>query len=375
MESTRVGIIGYGFSAKCFHLPFILSVPEFQVVAFFQRAEKPQDPTSAKPGSHCTVNHPNAKHYQAADEFFADSDIDLVIVCSHTDTHALFAEKALLAGKHVVVEKPFTRTTEEADRIISLAKEKGLILTCYQNRRWDNDFQTLQYLIQHDALGVIKDAQIHYDFENAPWVARMTKKEYSPGEGMSFGLGYHSLDQALLLFGRPKSVTAFLRAVRGIESEIEDTFTIILQYDGPQRELLVTIKTAIITVMQDQLKFFIRGTKGSYVKYGTCIQESQIFTGLKPTTANFGVEDSRLHGTLTTTTCFDKTQTYEPTSEKYIGAYPTIPGRWMEFYANLADAICGRAEIAVKPEQSRDGIRVIELARLSHEQGRSVPWS
>ncbi|KAK5271131.1 hypothetical protein LTR40_014030, partial [Exophiala xenobiotica] len=130
MDPIKVGIIGYGFSTKCFHLPFILALHErFTVVAFFQRTQAPEDPKAVQPGSHCSVDHPEAKHYRVATEFFADPEIEVVIVCSKTDTHAEYAERALLAGKHVVVEKPFTRTTQEADRIISLADEKGLILT------------------------------------------------------------------------------------------------------------------------------------------------------------------------------------------------------------------------------------------------------
>ena len=100
MPQIRAGLIGYGFSVKCFHLPFINAHPDYRVTAFFQRAEAPKDPQSAQPGSHCTVDYPQAKHHHTAEEFFADSDIDVVIVCSKTDTHALYAEKALLAGKH-----------------------------------------------------------------------------------------------------------------------------------------------------------------------------------------------------------------------------------------------------------------------------------
>lgn len=101
MTPIKVGVIGYGFSAKCFHLPFIQALPDrFKVTAFFQRAEAPNDPKTAEQGSHCTVDHPDAKHYRTADEFFADPDVEVVIVCSKTDTHAEYAEKALLAGKH-----------------------------------------------------------------------------------------------------------------------------------------------------------------------------------------------------------------------------------------------------------------------------------
>jgi predicted dehydrogenase len=100
MAPIKVGIIGYGFSTKCFHLPFISAHPDLQVISYVQRAEAPSDQASAKPGSHCTVDHPDARHYRTADELFKDSEVELVIVCSHTDTHASFAEQALRAGKH-----------------------------------------------------------------------------------------------------------------------------------------------------------------------------------------------------------------------------------------------------------------------------------
>lgn len=100
MAPIKVGLVGYGFSVKCFHLPFILSCPAFQVYAFLQRAEAPKDPSAAQPGTHCTVDHPAVKHYRTADEFFADQDIQVVVVCSKTDTHALYAEQALRSGKH-----------------------------------------------------------------------------------------------------------------------------------------------------------------------------------------------------------------------------------------------------------------------------------
>ena len=209
---------------------------------------------------------PRAKRHRTADEFFDDQEIEVVIVCSRDDTHAEFAERALRAGKHVVVEKPFARSVEEADNVISLAKEKGLLITCFQNRRWDGDFLTLSKLVKEGALGRVTDAQMHYDFENASWVNSWTEKEYKPGsaKGMMYGLGSHSIDQTVVLFGRPKSVTGFLRSLReGIESEIEDTFTIVLQYEG---NLIVTVKTTTVSVMREPIKYIVRGTGGSYIK-------------------------------------------------------------------------------------------------------------
>ncbi|OAP56957.1 hypothetical protein AYL99_09069 [Fonsecaea erecta] len=379
MEPIRLGIIGYGFSTKCFHLPFINALSDFKVVAFFQRTEAPKDSKSAALGSHCTVDYPDIKHYRNADEFFADKDIDVVIVCSKQDTHAEYAEKAMNAGKHVVVEKPFTRTTEEANHLIALAEKTGKILTVFQNRRWDNDFLTLRHLVDKDAFGTIKECEIHYDVDFPFWMRGMNKKEYVPGDGMTFGLGSHTFDQALLLFGRPKSVTGFLRVLRGVDSEIEDSFTAILQYDGEQKDLLVTVKTMVVSPMKDQLKYFVRGTKGSFVKHGTCIQEAQILAepSLPTTHPDFGREPPHLYGLLTTKGdhAFDPAhQVHEPDAKLFVGRYPTIPGHWVGFYENLRDAVRGTAPVAVKPEQSRDGIRLIELVRESSLKGQAVEW-
>ncbi|KAL4927246.1 uncharacterized protein BDV17DRAFT_267136 [Aspergillus undulatus] len=374
----NVGVIGYGFSTNHYHIPFISAIPEYKITAVLQRAEAPCDISTAERGSHCTVDLPGIRHYRTPDEFFADPDTELIVVATHVDTHALFAERALTVGKHVLVDKPFVRSTEEADRVIALAKEKDLIITCYQNRRWDGDFQTLRHLMSQNALGNIAEAEFHYDFESPPWLGQMNKKEYTPGDGHLFALGAHTFDQALTLFGRPTSVTAFLRAQRGIESDVEDSYTVILQYGGDQRNLLVTVKSEVITPLRRQLKLFVRGGEGSYIKWqakSTCPQEEQIFAGAHPLEPNFGKESPHLHGELTTYKEFDgKYQTYDPESEKYTGLYPTITGRWLGLYENLADAIRARAELEVRMGQVRDVLRVIELARESHSRGVTVAW-
>ncbi|KAI9170596.1 oxidoreductase [Paramyrothecium foliicola] len=379
MARIRVGVVGYGNSAKRFHIPFISAVPAYEIVAILQRAEAPADPSSAAPGSHCTVDQPKVKHHRTAEEFFSDATIDFVVVATHHDTHALFAEQALLAGKHVLVDKPFARSTEEADKVIKIAEEKGLILTCYQNRRWDGDYQTLKHLIAENAFGDIMEAEIHYDFESAPWAKYMTEKRYTPGDGMNFGLGTHSLDQAYTLFGRPASVTSFFRSQRGIDSEVEDSFTHILQYGPPKDQLLVTVKTAITSPLAQQLKLLVRGTEGSFVKWqqrSTCPQEEQIEQGKKALDEGFGKEPAAFDGVLTTYKEFDgKLQTFDHETKKYTGQYPTITGRWLGLYENVAQAINGEAELVVKARECRDVLRIIELARESHEKKITVVWS
>jgi predicted dehydrogenase len=100
MPGIKVGVIGYGFAAKSFHLPFINAIPDYEVVAILQRAEAPADPATADKGSHCTVDYPNVKHYRKVEDFFADAEIGFVVVATHADTHATFAEQGLKAGKH-----------------------------------------------------------------------------------------------------------------------------------------------------------------------------------------------------------------------------------------------------------------------------------
>ncbi|GKU15253.1 unnamed protein product, partial [Fusarium langsethiae] len=171
----------------------------------------------------------------------------------------------------------------------------------------------------------------------------------------------------------------FFRVQRDGDSEVEDSFTIILQYDGAQKDLLVTVKTAVVTPMAKQLKQLVRGTKGSFIKFqqrSTCITEDHIAAGLKPLDEGFGVEYESMQGTLATYEEFDsKVQRWDPETKKYVGSYPSLPSRWITLYENVAHAINGKAELIVKPTQSRDVLRVIELARESHGKGATIPWS
>lgn len=168
----------------------------------------------------------------------------------------------------VVVEKPFTATSAEADGLIATSKETGKLLTVFQNRRYDSDFRTLQRIVSSGCLGEITEFQNHYDMDNPDWVRGWTSKDEVPGEGMLYGLGTHSLDQTLLLFGKPASVTAFTRALRQKGVKSDDSFTVVLQYDGEKSDLICTVKTTIVSTlpMERQLKFMVRGRDGTFLK-------------------------------------------------------------------------------------------------------------
>ena len=236
----------------------------------------------------------------------------------------------------------------------------------------------MKHLVENGAFGKITEFENHYDVDNPPWIQKWNSPDLIPGEGMLYGLGTHSLDQTMQLFGAPSSVTAFTRSLR-MESRTDDSFTVILQYAGEQRDLLVTVKTTVVSPLPPtkQLKYWVRGTKGSFVKYGEDVQIDQLLgAGLKANEPGFGVEPEEYHGTLSTTTAFDeKVQQKDEASGHWIGKFPSAKGSYMDYYRDVVAAIRGERDLVVKPEESRDVIRLIELARDSAEKGVTVAWS
>jgi len=206
---------------------------------------------------------------------------------------------------------------------------------------------------------------------------RNQSTEHSPGSGMMFGIGCHTLDQALALFGRPASVTGFYRALRGIKSKEDDTFTLILQYSGEKENLVVTVKTTVINKMPQPLKYFVRGYDGTYIKYGEDPQEGQTGKGMKPTDPDYGVESPEIHGILTSNKQFHKDQVkvtgWTGDKEMYHGKFPSLKGSYIDYYEDVVKAIRGEAPVAIKPELARDGLRVIELGRESADLGKTLP--
>jgi predicted dehydrogenase len=292
----------------------------------------------------------------------------------------------------VVVEKPFTTTSAEADALIATSKETGKILTVFQNRRYDSDFRTLQRVLSSGCLGAITEFQNNYDMDDPEWVRGWTSATPVPGEGMLYGLGTHSLDQTLLLFGQPSSVTAFTRSLRQKGAASDDTFTIVLQYEGDKSDLVCTVKTTIVSKlpMERQVKFVVRGRDGTFLKVSCHIsnlqapptdatqngedpQIDQLFAGLKADDPAYGIEPETYHGELFTKDKADDSQTQ--TGNLWSGKYVSSQGSYLDYYKDVVAAIRGEKEVVVKPEESRMGIRVIELAKESAEKGVTVAWS
>ncbi|KAK8154345.1 putative NAD binding Rossmann fold oxidoreductase [Phyllosticta citrichinensis] len=350
----NVAIIGYGLSAKVFHIPFITQTSSLRLYAVLQR-----NPTADSDASH---DHPGIQLFRDAATLLADPAVHVVVVTSLPDSHFELTKAALEAGKHVVVEKPFVPTVAEADELVRIAKTTGKLLAVYQNRRWDADYLAASQLVKDGALGRIVEFESHFD-RYSPTLRAGWKAEPRPGNGAIYDLGTHLLDQIVHLFGLPAKVTAFIwnqraGAPTGYDSGVGDSFTVLLHYaDG----LLATAKVGVLSAEQDQLRFWVRGEKGSFKKYNLDPQEEQLLSGLSNTSSELGREPS---------------SNYNLTLVKdgNIGKEPVavVPKTYLEYYRILADALDGKGDVPVKAEQAASVIRLIELAKESSRTGKTL---
>lgn len=196
-----------------------------------------------------------------------DAAIDVVVITTIPTTHFELCKLALANGKHVIVEKPFTPTSKEAGELMAIAKKHNRLLTVYQNRRWDTDFLTLSKLLREGALGRVVEFETHYDRHRpqAPAASTTWKARPLPGGGAAYDLGTHLIDQVVVSFGLPDKITGFVGSQRQHNPEdVEDSCTILLHYE--KRRLLATVKAGVVSPEMDQLRFWVRGEKGSYKK-------------------------------------------------------------------------------------------------------------
>ena len=285
-----------------------------------------------------------------------DNDIDLIIVNTPDHLHAGMAELALGAGKHIVVEKPFTLTVKEADRLIQHAADKNLLISVFHNRRWDGDFLTVSRIISENKLGRLVEFEAHFDrYRN--YIQPDTWKESAGyGTGTLYNLGSHLIDQALVLFGMPESVTADIRKQR-TGSQVDDAFTLWLNYPG----IKVTLKAGYL-VRTAGPKFIVHGTNGSFIKPGIDPQEDQLKEGLMPGEPGWGIESSENCGILNT----------DINGEHYYGRIESIPGNYLAYYDSIYQAIIKGQKPSVTAEQGRDVISIIETAFRSQLEQTTV---
>lgn len=271
-------------SGRVFHTPFIDQSAHFTLRAVVERSKK-----LAK------EDYPGIISYDTVDALLADEEIELVIVNTPNDTHVDFARKALLAGKHVLIEKPFAPTVREAEALFELGDKVGKKVLPYHNRRFDSDFLSLKNILEKGLVG--KPIELHLRFDRySPNLSHKVFKEKKnrAANGVLYDLGSHLLDQTIALFGKPRSMTK-IQSTHREKSKVSDYAALVLTYDGG---LKVFITTSLL-VANPQKSFVLHGTKGSFVKDRTDVQEQQLLAGMKPLDPGYGLEKEDAAGLLT----------------------------------------------------------------------------
>ncbi len=357
----RVAVLGFGLGGRVFHVPFVSAIPGLELAAIVQRQ-----------GDEAAAAYPGVRVRRSAEEAFADPAIDLVVVATPNDTHFNLASRALQAGKHVVVDKPITSTSQQARELIALAKAQGKVLAPFHNRRFDGDFLTVRKLRAELKLGRIVTVESHFDRFRPMQRTGSWKEAGGPANGLLFDLGPHLIDQALALFGPPQAITATIRGDRD-ETDIDDAFSVLLEYTGEGTTYVRYECRATMLAADPAPRFRVHGTHGSYVKSGVDPQEAALLGRARP--PMLGTDEAWLReaetawGTLTV--ALDRN---EPGSLERM-ACATERGDYRLFYANVRDAILGTAPLAIPAEDGYRVIRLLELARLSSERRMTLDVS
>lgn len=340
MNSTvNVGLVGYGFAGRTFHAPMIDSVPGLKLTKVVERSS-----------SQSKQRYPSVEVVHQASELADDPSIDLVVIATPSATHYTLAKEMLMAGKHVVIDKPFTATTEEADDLIRIARTQNKVLSVFHNRRWDSDFLTIRQLIRGNMLGRVSEFEARWSYF-VPNVSTVRWRESDqPASGIFYDLGVHLIDQACSLFGWPEKVMAEVKIER--EGGLADDFyDLTLHYEDKR----VRLRSSKL-IRAEEPRYQIYGTKGSFVKYGLDPQEDALKKGLIPKDdKDWGKEPSSNWGHLNT----------DFNGLHFDGKIESLRGNYSEYYQNVYQAIAGQQPLVVKPEDARNVIRIVELAKES----------
>ena len=344
MNKIKTGIASYGLSGKAFHAPFIETNETFELSAICERSK-----------NEASKIYPHVKIVRSFDALLADTSLELIIVNTPDVTHFDYCRAALEAGKHVIVEKPFVFTVAEGEMLIKLAAEKGLMLTVFQNRRWDGDFMTIRKLRDENRLGRIVEYRAAFQ-RFRPQIASTWKEKHDRFVGIVYNLGPHLVDQAICLFGKPTGVFAQIKKQRD-DSQIDDFCHIILIYP----ELQVTL-TAGMLMKEPIASFVLHGTNGSFVKHGIDPQEDQLRAGMLPTENGYGLDTPENFGTLV----------YEQNGETIRENVETLQGNYKYYFDAVAESIRKQSDPPVSPTENLLIIRILEAAYQSNEENRVI---
>jgi scyllo-inositol 2-dehydrogenase (NADP+) len=337
----NVGLVGFGFAGRVFHAPVIRVVEGLRLAAIVQRSGTPD------------ARYGDVELVRSVDELLT-RPIDLVVIATPNASHPPIARQCLLAGRHVVIDKPFATTVAEARELVQLGLLQRRVLSVYHNRRYVGDFITLQRLLEEGALGRVAAFESHFDRFRPELKPGAWREQPLPGSGIWFDLGSHLLDQALVLFGTPEAISADIRLERA-GALADDAFDVTLHYPAMRALLRASMLSAA-----PGPTFAVHGSGGSFVKLGADPQEGALRAGHTPDEPNWDTEDPSMCGTLTTSAGTTR--------------IPTTPSNFTHYYENVRDAILERAPLAVTPAQALNVMRGLELAVTSHRQRCVVPW-
>lgn len=345
MQPINTAICSFGMSGWVFHAPFISTHPGFHFYAVWERSK-----------NLAQEKYPDVKVYRTLEELLADDQVELVVVNTPNTTHYAYAKQALLAGKHVICEKPFTVTAAEAEELIQLAATQQKKLSVYQNRRYDSDYRTIKSVLQQNLLGNLVEAEFHFDRYKTELSPKQHKETPVPGTGSLYDLGSHLIDQALQLFGMPQAIFADIAAMRPA-SLVDDYFELILYYATHR----VRIKSSY-QVREALPGYILHGSKGSFIKPKTDVQEAQLQAGMLPTETGYGTEPETEKGLLHT-----------EMNGKIIREYiPSYKGNYMDYYEGIYQAIRNHTDVPVSAADGMKVIRIIEAAFLSNKERRRI---
>ena len=344
MKKIKTALLSYGMSGKVFHAPFIAAHPGFELIGAWERTNK-----------NIQQDYPGTKSYATLEDLLAD-DLDLVIVNTPNYTHFEYAQKALLAGKHIIVEKPLTVKASEGIALKELAEKQGRILCPYQNRRYNSDYLTVKKVIKERWLGDIVEMELRFDRYSPQFSPKKHKETGESGTGVLYDLGSHLIDQALQLFGKPHALFADIAVTRE-GSLIDDYFELLLYY----KNCRVRLKSGFF-IREPLPGYIVFGNKGTFLKNKADVQEDDLIAGKKPTAANWGIESEKDQGLLHT----------EKDGKIIREKIATEKGDYMDYFEAVYQSIVNGKPLPVTADQSIEVIYIIEKAFESSQQKKVI---
>lgn len=345
MQPITTALLSFGMSGQVFHAPFLQVLPHFHLYAVWERSS-----------SNAQLKYPGIKTFRSLDELLQDPAIELVVVNTPNYTHYPYTKAALLAGKHVIVEKPFTVNTNEGQELIRIAADVGKVLSVYHNRRYDSDYKTVAKVLREGQLGDIVEAEFHFDRYKEELSPKKHKETPGAGTGALYDLGSHLIDQALQMFGKPSAVFSDIQIIRS-GSQVDDFFEVLFYYPDKR----VRLRCSYL-VREALPAYILHGKKGSFIKAKTDVQEKDLQAGKIPGSTDWGREPVEERGLLHT----------EIGGKIIRNHIASESGDYGDYYHSIYAAVRDGVTPEVTAQQGLDVVNIIEKAFQSQKERKVI---